>query len=78
MRELMPDPFPYAFYISYLNSPTVQAAIGAYQNYSEGSSTVGSAFATTGDDARLVNTLSDIRSLLRKDVTVMLYFGDVS
>jgi hypothetical protein len=78
MRELSPDPFPYAFYIAYLNSPTVQAAIGAYQNYSESSGTVGSAFGSTGDDARQVSTLSDIRSLLRKNVTVMLYTGDVS
>jgi hypothetical protein len=77
MRELSPDPFPYSFYIAYLNSPTVQTAIGAFQNYSESSGTVGSAFGSTGDDARLVNTISDIRSLLRKNVTVMLYAGDV-
>ncbi len=78
MRELSPDPFPYAFYIAYLNSPTVQKAIGAFQNYSESSGTVGSAFGSTGDDARLVHTISDIRSLLRKNVTVMLYTGDAS
>lgn len=78
MRELSPDPFPYAFYIAYLNSPAVQTAIGAFQNYSESSSTVGSAFGSTGDDARLVGTISDIRSLLRKNITVMLYSGDVS
>ena len=35
MRELDPDPFPYSFYVSYLNLPEVQAAIGAYQNFSE-------------------------------------------
>lgn len=40
-RELVPDPFPYIFYIDYLNSPDVMAAIGAYQNYSESSGTVG-------------------------------------
>jgi hypothetical protein len=78
MRELEPDPFPYEFYVAYLNTPTVQAAIGAFQNYSESSGTVGSAFGSTGDDARQVSTISDIKSLLRKNVTVMLYAGDVS
>jgi carboxypeptidase C (cathepsin A) len=75
-RELTPDPFPYAFYIDYLNSPDVQKAIGAYQNYSESSPTVGAAFGSTGDDARRSGTVEDLQSLLKANVTVMLYNGD--
>lgn len=48
MRELMPDPFPYAFYVLYLNTPEVQKAIGAYQNYTESNNAVYYAFTATG------------------------------
>ena len=41
MRELEPDPYPYDFYTDYLNTPKVQAAIGAYVNFTEISGTVG-------------------------------------
>jgi carboxypeptidase D len=40
-RELYPDPFPYSFYVNYLNTPEVQKAIGAYQNFSESNGFVG-------------------------------------
>lgn len=76
VRELMTDPFPYIFYIDYLNTPAVQTAIGAYQNYSESSPTVSTAFGATGDDARRVSTVEDIQKLLKANVTVMLYNGD--
>lgn len=76
MRELMPDPFPYGFYVEYLNSPKVQAAIGAYQNFSESSSTVGNAFSNTGDDDREVGTIEDVQKLLEAGVQVVMYFGD--
>ncbi|OCK76539.1 alpha/beta-hydrolase [Lepidopterella palustris CBS 459.81] len=76
MRELMPDPFPYSFYVEYLNTPHVQAAIGAYQNFSESSNTVGTAFGTTGDDDRESGTIEAVKSLLKQGVQVMMYFGD--
>ncbi|RDW84592.1 alpha hydrolase-17 [Coleophoma cylindrospora] len=76
MRELVPDPFPYSYYISYLNTPEVQAAIGAYQNYSESSNSVYLAFTATGDDNREVGTVAAIKRLLDQGVTVMLYAGD--
>jgi len=76
MRELTPDPFPYGFYVSYLNTPAVQSAIGAYQNFSEYSNTVGTAFGTTGDDDRESNTIQDVRKLLKQGVQVVMYFGD--
>jgi carboxypeptidase C (cathepsin A) len=76
MRELALDPFPPTFYVQYLNTPYVQAAIGAFQNFSESSNTVGTAFGTTGDDGREARTIEDIRNLLHGNVTVMLYAGD--
>lgn len=76
IRELMPDRFPYSFYKTYLNTPKVQAAIGAYQNFSTYSNTVGNAFGNTGDDARESMTVEDVRKLLKQGVTVVMYFGD--
>jgi hypothetical protein len=76
MRELTPDPFPYDFFAQYLNTPTVQKAIGAYQNFSTSSGTVSSAFGNTGDDDRESGTIEACRKLLAAGVQVMLYYGD--
>jgi carboxypeptidase D len=76
MRELTPDPFPYGFYVAYLNTPKVQAAIGAYVNFSESSNAVGTDFGLTGDDGREVGTIEDVRLLLGDGVTVAMYAGD--
>lgn len=75
-RELTPDPFPYTYYIAYLNTPAVQSAIGAYVNFSEFNNAVGKAFGTTGDDGREVSTIEDVRLLLEQGVSVMFYTGD--
>jgi hypothetical protein len=76
MRELTPDPFPYSFYVDYLNTPEVQAAIGAYQNFSESSNTVYTAFSNTGDDDRPSNTIADVQKLLAAGIQVVMYYGD--
>lgn len=76
IRELQPDPFPYTFYVAYLNTPAVQAAIGAYQNFSESSSTVSTAFGTTGDDGREDGTVEDMLALIQQNLTVVMYTGD--
>ncbi|KAL5118868.1 hypothetical protein ACEQ8H_003191 [Pleosporales sp. CAS-2024a] len=76
MRELTPDPFPYSYYVDYLNLASVQKAIGAYQNYTESSHTVGGAFVNTGDDERESNTIEDVRKMLAAGVSVTLYYGD--
>lgn len=76
IRELMPDPFPYGFYPDYLNRADVQAAIGAYTNFTESSALTGNAFSATGDDSRESNTIEDIRALLGQGVIVMIYAGD--
>ena len=76
IRELMPDPFPYTFYVDYLNTAKVQSAIGAYQNFSEFSNAVGNDFGNTGDDGREEGTVEDVKKLLQQGVTVMMYAGD--
>ncbi|KAH8730771.1 carboxypeptidase S1 [Phaeosphaeriaceae sp. PMI808] len=76
MRYLTPDPFPYNYFGDYLNTPEVQKAIGAYQNFSITSSTVSSAFGNTGDDDRESGTIEACRKLLKAGVQVMLYYGD--
>ncbi|KAI2471716.1 carboxypeptidase S1 [Annulohypoxylon bovei var. microspora] len=75
MRELVPDPFPYGFYTDYLNSPELQSAIGAFINFT-GNNVVYEAFDNTGDDAREMGTIEDIRYLLSKNITVAIYAGD--
>lgn len=76
MRELTPDPFPYDYFSQYLNTPAVQTAIGAYQNFSTSSSTVGSAFGDTGDDDRESGTIEACQKLLAAGVELTLYYGD--
>ena len=81
IRELSPDPFPYVFFVEYLNKPHVQAAIGAYTNFSYattnlGAGTVATAFTTTGDDARKYSIISDFRKLLEQGVAILQYAGD--
>lgn len=76
IRELMPDSFPPEFYVDYLNTPTVQAAIGAFVNFTESSPTVSDAFGLTGDDGREDNTVEDMRALVAQNLTVVMYTGD--
>ena len=64
--------FPPEFYVAYLNSQTVQSAIGAFQNFTEYSTAVGNAFNTTGDDGREDGTVADMLELLKQGVTVGL------
>jgi carboxypeptidase C (cathepsin A) len=75
-RELTPDPFPYEYYVDYLNDPKILATIGAYQNFSESSDAVYAAFTATGDDAREDGTIEAVKKLLAQGVRVTLYFGD--
>ncbi|KAF2628720.1 alpha/beta-hydrolase [Macroventuria anomochaeta] len=76
MRYLTPDPFPYSYYVEYLNTPAVQKAVGAFQNFSESSSTVSSAFDNNGDDDnREFGTIEACKKLLAAGVQVMLYYG---
>ncbi|RMD41786.1 hypothetical protein DV735_g3305, partial [Chaetothyriales sp. CBS 134920] len=76
IRYLQPSPFPPEYYVDYLNTPTVQAALGAYVNFSEYSNAVGNNFGSTGDDDREYGTLAAVRHLLANNITVVTYFGD--
>lgn len=62
--------YPPETYISYLNSATVQTAIGAYVNYTDSSMAVASAFNTTGDDGRLDGTTTNVQALVEQGVAV--------
>ena len=75
-RELTPDPFPYGFYVDYLNTASVQEAIGAYVNYSESNQAVYLAFTATGDDGRKLQTVADMLKLIEANLTVIMYTGD--
>ena len=72
----LPIAFPPTYYVDYLNTPSVQQAIGAYVNFSESSNTVGNAFASTGDDDREAGTIEDVKKLLKQGVYVVEYYGD--
>jgi carboxypeptidase D len=76
IRYLAPDPFPPTYYIDHLNSPRVQAAIGAYVNFSESNGAVSAAFGNTGDDDREIGVTQAMRDLLAANVTLILYWGD--
>ena len=72
MPDTLMKSFPPEFYVTYLNTPIVQSAIGAFQNFTEYSAAVGDAFDTTGDDGREDETVADMLQLLEKGVTVCL------
>jgi carboxypeptidase C (cathepsin A) len=76
IRYLTPDPFPPVYYVDYLNLPHVQAAIGAYVNYSESNNAVGNAFGNTGDDDREIGVMQAMQNILDANVTLIHYYGD--
>ena len=76
IRALAPDPFPPESYATYLNTPLVQAAIGAFVNYTEDGPTVIKAFNLTGDDAHEEGTIESTRKLVAQNLTVVMYAGD--
>jgi hypothetical protein len=68
--------FPYDYFVDYLNTPDVQKAIGAFQNFSTSSQTVSSAFGSTGDDDRESGTIEACQKLVEAGVHLVLYYGD--
>lgn len=62
--------YPPESYVRYLNTPTVQAAIGAFVNYTEQSVAVATAFNKTGDDGRLDGTTAAVLLLVEQGVVV--------
>ena len=75
ISQMTPDAFPPATYLEYLNSASVQAAIGAAVNYTETNSAVSTAFQSTGDYDR-GNQIPEMSYLLSLGVRVALIYGD--
>ncbi|KXJ97340.1 Alpha/Beta hydrolase protein [Microdochium bolleyi] len=71
----LPDSFPSSQYIDYLNTPSVQQAIGTRLNYTEANSVVNAAFQNTGDYEREA-MVPKIASLLSSGVRVGFMYGD--
>ncbi len=71
----LPDSFPPSTYIEYLNTPSVQSAIGTPINYTETDYQVVSAFQSTGDYERY-NLVPQIAKLLNSGVRVGFVYGD--
>lgn len=77
IREVLPNPFPETFYMSYLNRADVQKNIGASTNFTLASVQVSQAFGSTGDDSRTGALITNATArLLAEGVTVALYTGD--
>jgi hypothetical protein len=70
-----PSPDPPNAYLEYLNTESVQKAIGARVNYTTSSNAVFNAFIRTGDSIR-GGQIQDIANLLRAGVRVSLMYGD--
>ena len=70
--------YPPENYVAYLNNATVQAAIGAFVNYTEVSTAVAFAFNTTGDDGRLDGTTTDLQELSGQGVAVSIPPSDIT
>jgi carboxypeptidase D len=45
-------------------------------NFSESSNAVTTAFGTTGDDGRVLSTVTDMLKLIQANITVIMYTGD--
>ncbi|KAK3316157.1 serine carboxypeptidase [Apodospora peruviana] len=70
-----PDSFPPSFYIDYLNTHSVQSAIGSPVNYTDDSMAVYTAFLSTGDWQR-EPVIPKIATLLARGVRIGLVYGD--
>ncbi|KAI5206081.1 alpha/beta-hydrolase [Aureobasidium subglaciale] len=75
IRIKNPSPDPSWAFLEYLNTPSVQKAIGSRVNYTQHSDAVSTAFYNTGDSVR-GGEIDDIASLLRAGVRVSLIYGD--
>ncbi|KAL9111672.1 MAG: hypothetical protein Q9227_003946 [Pyrenula ochraceoflavens] len=72
---LDPDPFPYPFYMGWLNQPHVQAALGFPLNWTQSSSVVATDFQRIGEYPR-PGWIEDLVYLLENNIKVSLVYGD--
>jgi carboxypeptidase C (cathepsin A) len=75
IRQMDPSPFPSLAYMEYLNTAQVMQAIGTSINYTDSSSIVNSAFASTGDMLR-DNQLTALSLLLLRGIRIAFLYGD--
>ncbi|THX49244.1 alpha/beta-hydrolase [Aureobasidium pullulans] len=75
IRVKNPSPDPPQAFLEYLNTESVQKAIGARVNYTSSNRAVQAAFINTGDSVR-GGQVEDIANLLRAGVRVSLMYGD--
>jgi hypothetical protein len=59
-----------------VNTAEVQAAIGAFVNFTDSNEAVYQAFTATGDDNREDGTIEALKELLNQGIYVVLYAGD--
>jgi carboxypeptidase C (cathepsin A) len=81
IRELDPDPFPTGNYSGYLNTPEVQSAIGAYQNFTDclvDFNFVAHLFnyAKGNDYTSGTGLIQDLKDLISQDINIVMYNGD--
>jgi hypothetical protein len=69
-----PSPFPAPYYIGYLNSQTVQQALGVPRNFTENNFQV--SVMLTDYDALMGGHLEDMGYLLDRGINVALAYGD--
>ncbi|KAI9049072.1 hypothetical protein LZ554_006920 [Drepanopeziza brunnea f. sp. 'monogermtubi'] len=70
-----PESFPPSTYLEYLNTASVQAAIGSPVNFTQTNLQVVSAFTSTGDYERM-SLIPDIADLLNSGIRVGFMYGD--
>jgi carboxypeptidase C (cathepsin A) len=74
IRQPSADPFPPSTYVGYLQTPSVQKAIGASTKYSECPSAPYNKFKSTGDDAR--SLLATLSRVVQSGIRVVVWAGD--
>ncbi|KAK0124304.1 hypothetical protein ONS95_009275 [Cadophora gregata] len=75
IAHYIPDPFPPSTYLEYLNTASVQAAIGSPVNFTQTNQEVISAFTSTGDYERN-DLIPEIAKLLKAGIRVGFMYGD--
>ncbi|KAH7342924.1 Alpha/Beta hydrolase protein [Rhexocercosporidium sp. MPI-PUGE-AT-0058] len=75
IAHFIPDPFPPNTYLEYLNTASVQAAIGSPVNFTQTNRQVVAAFTSTGDYERM-SLVPEIAKLLNAGIRVGLMYGD--
>ncbi|PVH89877.1 alpha/beta-hydrolase [Cadophora sp. DSE1049] len=75
IAHYVPDPFPPNTYLEYLNTASVQAAIGSPVNFTQTNQQVISAFTSTGDYERN-DLVPEIAKLLNAGIRVGFMYGD--